>query len=132
MLLQKTEGADVSEAAAEMTKKQKNPEAWETGSRSGSESTWTSDSTNENGHGVFSIQDKNRWFQLKCNYQDPESFKGKRHINQSRQSTHMSTTGGKDTCKSAVLRPLSDAIYRPPQHRGGTGGTEEALWQAER
>lgn len=27
MLLQKTEGAGVSEAAAEMTKKQKNPEA---------------------------------------------------------------------------------------------------------
>lgn len=41
MLLQKTERARVSEAAAEMTKKQKNLEAQKTGSGSGSESTWT-------------------------------------------------------------------------------------------
>lgn len=59
MLLQETEGAGVSEAAAGMTKKHKNLEAQETG-MSGSESTWTSDSTNENGHGVFSIQDKKK------------------------------------------------------------------------
>lgn len=49
--------SDVSKAAAEMTKQQKNLKAQETGSGSGGEPLWISGSTNENGHGIFFIQE---------------------------------------------------------------------------